>query len=147
MAETTPATRVINLETVWDTCPTCGVPFGLLMRFDTARSKDHETFYCPNGHEMSYPEKDERDESEVKEENRRLKAKVMKLTMDLDQAQAKARDAEEKLSAYLLAEAPAGSDKEAASYKCKVCGKEYKRRGALSSHIIDVHGATPARAC
>jgi hypothetical protein len=39
------------------TCPRagCGVTFAILDGFDVRRREDHGTFYCPNGHTMSYP--------------------------------------------------------------------------------------------
>jgi hypothetical protein len=35
-------------------CGKCGIAFGLAEDFQRARRKDHETFYCPNGHPRAY---------------------------------------------------------------------------------------------
>jgi hypothetical protein len=35
-------------------CCDCGVTFGIEPAFDAARRNDHKTFYCPNGHSLSY---------------------------------------------------------------------------------------------
>jgi hypothetical protein len=35
-------------------CPQCGIEFGVTKSFEEYRRKDHETFYCPSGHDMSY---------------------------------------------------------------------------------------------
>lgn len=37
-------------------CPNCGVRFGVPVEFTANRRKDTRTFYCPNGHPMSYRE-------------------------------------------------------------------------------------------
>ena len=40
-------------------CITCGCIFGVPGGFTTQRRKDKKTFYCPNGHTMSYTESEE----------------------------------------------------------------------------------------
>lgn len=35
-------------------CPRCGMVFGITAEFEQRRRDDHETFYCPNDHPMSY---------------------------------------------------------------------------------------------
>ena len=50
-----------NIETEYSvhTCATegCGVTYALTTGFDKRRRDDHGTFYCPNGHTHSYPQK------------------------------------------------------------------------------------------
>lgn len=36
------------------TCPVCGVGYCVPARFDEERREDHRSFYCPNGHSLSY---------------------------------------------------------------------------------------------
>ena len=38
-------------------CLECGVVFALPCTLQEQREKDHESFFCPNGHVMTYPEK------------------------------------------------------------------------------------------
>ena len=35
-------------------CPSCGIVYGLTVDYEDRRRQDHETFYCPNGHNLSY---------------------------------------------------------------------------------------------
>ena len=51
--------RMVTLEL--QECPSCGVPFGLTADYTERRRQDHETFYCPNGHTLSYSQEN-RDE-------------------------------------------------------------------------------------
>lgn len=39
-------------------CITCGVVYGVSLEFEKARRGDGKTFYCPNGHSMTYGETD-----------------------------------------------------------------------------------------
>jgi hypothetical protein len=45
-------TKTITLEL--HECPVCGVPYGLTDGYEERRRHDHKTFYCPNGHTLSY---------------------------------------------------------------------------------------------
>lgn len=46
----------LTLEYVVVTCPRvgCGLTFGVPIAWTARRREDHATFYCPNGHSMSY---------------------------------------------------------------------------------------------
>lgn len=48
--------ETIRLQTEYTlhTCPSCGVPFALTDGYDDRRRDDGKTFYCPNGHNLSY---------------------------------------------------------------------------------------------
>jgi len=50
-------TTQITLETTLElhTCPACGVTFAAPARLIESRRADHQSFYCPNGHRMSFP--------------------------------------------------------------------------------------------
>ena len=47
----------MEMTTFEITCSTqgCGIVFWITKGFDDRRRSDHKTFYCPNGHTMSYP--------------------------------------------------------------------------------------------
>ena len=49
----------ITLETTLElrNCPACGVAFAAPAQLFAARRDNHELFYCPNGHRLSFPEK------------------------------------------------------------------------------------------
>lgn len=40
-------------------CAQCGVSYALTAAFEARRRNDHKTFYCPNGHDQYYPQKNE----------------------------------------------------------------------------------------
>ena len=40
-------------------CANCGICFGVDQRWRSQRLNDHRTFFCPNGHDQSYPAKSE----------------------------------------------------------------------------------------
>lgn len=44
--------RIITLEL--HECPSCGVVYGFSDDYEERRRQDHKTFYCPNGHSLSY---------------------------------------------------------------------------------------------
>lgn len=35
-------------------CANCGLTFGISTEFEDRRRNDHRTFYCPNGHSLSF---------------------------------------------------------------------------------------------
>lgn len=37
-------------------CPTCGIPFCVSEKFISVKAKTGESFYCPNGHSMHFPD-------------------------------------------------------------------------------------------
>lgn len=49
----------ITLETTLEltTCCACGVAFAFPVSLMRKRLSDHQTFYCPNGHQLSFPQK------------------------------------------------------------------------------------------
>lgn len=73
-------------------CINCGVTFGMPDDMDTERRKDGRTFYCPNGHHMSYTETDA---LRLKKERER----TARLTAQLDQQRAARESAERRASA------------------------------------------------
>lgn len=59
MATATDITTIITI--VKHTCGKCGVVFGLSSDFKNQRLKDHEAFYCPNGHPRAFTSPSEAD--------------------------------------------------------------------------------------
>ena len=75
-----------TLETI--SCGKCGVVFALPESFIGARRKDHETFYCPNGHPRYYPQENEterlrRQLKEAESHHERLRRCYEEKAMDL----------------------------------------------------------------
>ena len=52
-------------------CPTCGIVFGIPKAMERRRRKDGETFYCPNGHPMSWNKTEADREREKREQAER----------------------------------------------------------------------------
>lgn len=67
------------------TCPTkgCGIEFAVPDTWEKKRREDHSSFYCPNGHSLSFSSK-----SEVE----RLRDQLAKEKHNSDQANARADD-------------------------------------------------------
>lgn len=62
----------VDLETCQ--CASCGIIWGLPVRYEQLRRDDHKGFYCPNGHSQWFPHK-----SEAEELREQLKAEQAKL--------------------------------------------------------------------
>ncbi len=45
----------MNVELIEISCCNCGVIFWITDKHDDQLRRKHTTFYCPNGHQMSYP--------------------------------------------------------------------------------------------
>lgn len=59
-------------------CSSCGVTYGISQSFGIARREDGRTFYCPNGHSLSYYETDV---MRLKKQLSRAENKVSKLEL------------------------------------------------------------------
>jgi hypothetical protein len=70
-------TILITLETTLElhTCPACGVAFAAPADLLANRRQSHESFYCPNGHRMSFPQKTdlEKAQAEIEKYKKLLK--------------------------------------------------------------------------
>lgn len=71
-------------------CGSCGILFGLEANFMTKRQDDGQSFYCPNGDEVSWNAVNAAEQTE-----RDLKAAEAQLIAQGDQLRAAIRDAEE----------------------------------------------------
>lgn len=78
-----------------ETCITCGVTFTLPVELLRRRKRDHQNFFCPNGHPQMYPAETEEDRlrklldqanqrsTELTAENTRLAAAKNKLAKEM----------------------------------------------------------------
>jgi hypothetical protein len=66
-------------DEVQKVCPVCGVAYCLPARFDAERREDHKTWWCPNGHGLSY-----KTESPKERVIRELRQRVRWLELDVD---------------------------------------------------------------
>lgn len=68
--------KLFEVETglVTNTCLTCGVLFAMPRTLTDRHKRDHESFYCPNGHTQHYVSKS--DVELAKEEAAKLKVVV-----------------------------------------------------------------------
>lgn len=73
-------------------CPDCGTPFGVNQALLNAFRKNHTSFYCPNGHSLSYGETKQEKELDA------LKKRITQLKEDSEfwQGKAEANAAAEK---------------------------------------------------
>jgi len=72
-------------------CPSCGIPYGLDADVDKLWRGNHKSFFCPNGHSLSY-----KDPPAHEKEIEKLKAQVKELEtkLQLAQAQSLAKDSQ-----------------------------------------------------
>ncbi len=150
----------VRVKMLLKQCPVCGVVYGLPERLDRNRRDDGDTFYCPNGHELVYPEKEEseRTKAELQAEIKRLQGELIQVRHECEQAEARASDVAKVLpegqapeAADLGAEgrrsveiAPvAGAEGE--RYTCPHCQKVYKYKGFFRRHLAfyDERGFCP----
>jgi hypothetical protein len=68
---------------VFLTCCQCSVKHGITTELYNLRKKDHDTFYCPNGHKQVFLKPEGEKPEDVKAERDRLKAEVEKLKAGL----------------------------------------------------------------
>lgn len=64
-------------------CPNCHMGFGVTEQFEAARRNDHQSFWCPAGHSMSFGQK-----TEAERLRDRLRITESTLTHTRDQLQA-----------------------------------------------------------
>lgn len=105
-------------------CNACGIIFGMPGGYDSARRNDGKTFYCPNGHSLSYRE------SEVDRQRRRadrLAQENARLAQEAADAQAEAIAAEKKVARL---------KKRAAAGACPCCKRTFSN---MAEHMKRRH--------
>lgn len=73
---------------VWE-CPSCGVVYGITSEFANAVKNRHGSYYCPNGHSLSWKDS----EADI------LRRKLDSARMDVDWYKSRASEAEGSLRA------------------------------------------------
>lgn len=63
-------TTLITLETTLEliTCVRCGVAFAAPADMLDRRRHDHDVFYCPNGHNLSFPQQSDAEKAQAEAE-------------------------------------------------------------------------------
>jgi len=78
-------------------CPECGIEFGISHCFEKRRREDGRTFYCPNGHRMSWGDS----------ETSKLRNQLAQTSRKLEYLEADHAKAQEKIVSLERSECPA----------------------------------------
>lgn len=105
-------------------CPSCGVIFGIPDDYDDRRRDDGRTFYCPNGHHVSYLETEA---DRLRKEAERLRTKVL---AQMDQTRAAEREAAEAKAAEVRLRWRVGNG------VCPCCQRTFP---GLAAHVANKH--------
>lgn len=119
-------------------CVRCGVRFGVPAGFTSNRRKDKNSFYCPNGHSMSYTESEA---DKMRRERDRLAQEKARVEEERDAAQrGEQRQRELRKAAERSAVAYRGvatrMKKRATKGTCPCCKTEFAE---LAAHMKDAH--------
>jgi hypothetical protein len=110
------------------TCPACGVTYAIPLRLQEAAQRAGErkiSWYCPNGHSLSYPGKSD---EEVLREQLNVSRQQARAERDLRE------DTERRLSAQKAATTRA--KKRAVAATCPCCGRSFSQ---LRRHMAAKH--------
>lgn len=73
----------MKFDAHWQRCVGCGIWFGVDEYFDNERRKDKRTFFCPNGHPMSFGEGEaDRVRKQLAEKQRELDQERQRVAME-----------------------------------------------------------------
>ena len=104
-------------------CITCGIEFAPPEHYESARREDGRTFYCPNGHELSYPAQPTR---------RELKDKIANLESSRASWMSRATSSERLVHTL-----------QTMLRTCPFCGVPFRGRQAMHKHLVAFHEAQP----
>jgi hypothetical protein len=110
-------------------CGECAIPFAIPEDLYAARRKDGRSFYCPNGHYISWAENDLAKAQRALKWERDLRASI---TADRDQAQASLRATKGVVTKLR---------KRTAAGECPFCGQHLRD---LDRHVGRMHSAEAA---
>jgi hypothetical protein len=114
-------------------CGNCGIPFGLPKNLCDARLKDGGSFYCPNGHRISWTESEN---DRLRKQAETLDAKATRLLAERDRLAAERDHQKARVNGYKGQLAK--TKKRAARGVCPVVG--CKRHFAdVERHIANKH--------
>ncbi len=77
------------------TCCTCGMCFSVPSDWEAQRRAKHDTFYCPNGHNLSFP-----GETRAEKAERELEAAKKRHAVDLEWQRSRREAAERSAAAH-----------------------------------------------
>jgi hypothetical protein len=62
--------ETITLKTTLElqTCAACGIAFGAPAYFLSERRDDHKSYYCPNGHQLYFPQQTDAEQAQAEAE-------------------------------------------------------------------------------
>ena len=110
-------------------CPSCGVIFGFPVEMENRRREDHRSFYCPNGHSLSFSGPTQA-EKEAKEQRKRADRLLAQLGAERDQAEAARREAAEAKASEVRLRWRVGNG------VCPCCQRTFP---ALAAHVATKH--------
>ena len=92
--------ETINRVTTFviETCCNCHIQFGMSKTLRDQRIRDHKSFWCPNGHPMSFV--GETEEKKLREKNERLEARATHLKEQLNETRREVRSTRKSRDAY-----------------------------------------------
>lgn len=124
-------TYATNVTLVVFTCGDCGVPYGLPRDYVERRREDGRSYYCPNGHSLSYHQtKADKLQCELEQErNRRARAQAR-----ADREQARADHTEQRRVAQKAATTRAR--KRHAAGVCPACQRTFQN---VQRHMVTQH--------
>lgn len=110
-------------------CASCGVVFGMSAELEARRREDRGTFYCPNGHRMSFqgPTQAEREAKAARERADRL---AVSFRAEQDQRHAAEREAAEAKASEVRLRWRVGNG------VCPCCSRTFQ---ALAAHVATKH--------
>lgn len=108
-------------------CPNCGMLFAITEELENRRRADGKSFYCPNGHSMSYGDT-------VHDRLRDERARTARLTASLDQVRAD-RDALERSRSAVRGQLTKVK-RRVANGVCPCCNRTFKD---LAAHMTTQH--------
>lgn len=106
-------------------CPSCAVAFAMPDRLETERRQDHGTFWCPNGHTLSYPQKTAIEKE--KERRQRAEEETARVRAALDQELSAHRSTKGQLTK---------AKKRVAGGACPCCNRTFVQ---LTRHMATKH--------
>jgi len=112
-------------------CVACFVRFGVPVGFTAARRRDSKSFFCPNGHSMSYRE-DEADK--LRRERDRLKQQLAEKDDEIA-SQRSSREAAERQAAARKGQITRLKNRAAAGL-CPCCNRSFHN---MSRHMATKH--------